>query len=291
MAEMAAAGSDLVMFDSIDLAVLAWVWANHRPNALAGYVGGNWPTWPPLEHLYGNYPAEHILSIAVFASEDAEFLDVETGDATIAQVYGWYTRQQARKAWRPGIYISAGSMPALLLTMNANAIARSSYRLWSAHYTGVPHICGPGTCGYPQADGTQWTSSAFGRSLDQSLLRPSFFPAPPKPPPPPVTVPLEDDVPTFENLTSDHHTWVSPLVPAGKRTLLLSTDAPGVYRVAFGGAGVWELVGNGQLPVEWAPPPANVPGPVRVPVPAGAVKVSLGGTHTTPEPPLTIDWA
>ena len=50
------------------------------------------------------------------------------------------------------------------------------------------HICGPSSCGYPAADGTQWTDSApglHGSWIDESLLLPSFFPAPPKPPPPP----------------------------------------------------------------------------------------------------------
>lgn len=48
-------------------------------------------------------------------------------------------------------------------------------KLWTAHYTGTPHICGPHSCAYPgltiDADGTQWTSGAY----DESLLLDSFF--------------------------------------------------------------------------------------------------------------------
>jgi peptidoglycan hydrolase-like protein with peptidoglycan-binding domain len=50
-------------------------------------------------------------------------------------------------------------------------------RLWSAHYGG-PHVCGPRpSCGALSvtADGTQWTSAAMGRVLDQSLLLDNFF--------------------------------------------------------------------------------------------------------------------
>lgn len=56
-------------------------------------------------------------------------------------------------------------------------IHRSSARLWSAHYGLGEHICGPHSCGALSidADGTQWTSSALGLVLDQSLLLDNFF--------------------------------------------------------------------------------------------------------------------
>ena len=48
-------------------------------------------------------------------------------------------------------------------------------RLWTAHYTETPHICGPGTCAFPglmfDVDGTQWHSGAY----DESLLNDDFF--------------------------------------------------------------------------------------------------------------------
>ena len=50
-------------------------------------------------------------------------------------------------------------------------------RLWSAHYGLGEHICGPNSCKALsiEADGTQWTSSALGRVLDQSELQSNFF--------------------------------------------------------------------------------------------------------------------
>ena len=152
-------------------------------DAYLGYADGRWPT---AVELRARFPQAHILILAVFPADDAEGLDIENGDATVAQVYDWFLRQQARKVWRPVLYISAGSSQGLLDTMAANGFARSSFRLLSAHYGAGKHICGPGTCGYPQADGTQWTDSAPGEGgsfIDESLLSASFFPAAPKPPP------------------------------------------------------------------------------------------------------------
>ena len=66
----------------------------------------------------------------------------------------------------------------MLLPLLASAgIPRASVRLWSAHYGAWEHICGPSTCNMVSVamDGTQWTSEAMGRDLDQSVLLASFF--------------------------------------------------------------------------------------------------------------------
>jgi len=115
-----------------------------------------------------------LLSIAVFAHDDADCLDVELGDATPAQAPAWVKRQ---KAPRPCLYASASVMNLLVATLDRAGIARGSVRLWSAHYKSGEHICGPDTCKLmsARADGTQWTPRARGISLDQSLLHDDFF--------------------------------------------------------------------------------------------------------------------
>jgi hypothetical protein len=161
--------STLTMFDSIELDQFP-----ADPVAVAGYVGGTWPTFPALA---GRFPHAHLLSVAVNSGEDAEVLDVENGDATIEDAPGWVRRQMARKVWRPGLYAQASNMGGLWRTVQAAGIARASVRLWSAHYEGE-HICGPDGCAYPgipACDGTQWTKTALGRNLDQSALLPGFF--------------------------------------------------------------------------------------------------------------------
>ena len=174
--------------------------------AYAGYVGGNWPTYNELK---AKFPNARLMSIAVNAGEDAECLDVEPGDATNAAIYGWFKRQLARKQWRPVIYTSVSNIDAVVATMTANGFARSSYRLWSAHYGAGQHICGPSTCKLTRTavDGTQWTSTAMGKSLDESILSAGFFPSlqpksAPKPAPKP-TGPFRQVVPKGNSKSLD----------------------------------------------------------------------------------------
>lgn len=161
----------IVMYDSIDPSQIP-----DNAQAAAGYVNGSWPTWSSLA---AKFPNAHRLSIAVNSSGDATCLDVENGDATVGDAPGWYARQVAVGVWRPCFYASAGIMDGLVATLQQAGIARSSVRLWSAHYSGE-HICAPGSCGTTSTamDATQWTDQALGRNLDQSLLVDDFFGTP-----------------------------------------------------------------------------------------------------------------
>lgn len=156
------------MFDSIDVGSLP-------PGAVAyaGYVGGEWPTFAALK---SRFSGASLLSVAIASDEFAMCLDVESGNATNAQVYDWYDMVKGTYPC-PVIYTSASNVAALIATMTANKIPRNGYLIWSAHYTGAAHVCSPSACGYPQADGTQWTDDAVGGSCDESLLLPYFFTA------------------------------------------------------------------------------------------------------------------
>lgn len=167
------------MFDDVNLAL--------EPSgafAYAGYVDGRFADFSELE---ARFPGAHFLSIAVSASDNAACLDVEPGDAVNADVFNWFKRQMEREQFRPCIYTSASNMSAMQATMQANGFDRRSYRLWSAHYTNVAHFCGPTTCGFGlnQADATQYTDNALGRSLDESIIADDFFGTPPVPKPVP----------------------------------------------------------------------------------------------------------
>jgi peptidoglycan hydrolase-like protein with peptidoglycan-binding domain len=103
----------------------------------------------------------------------ADALDIEPGDASPGD---------APAAYRKGIryfYGSASWISSITAALAGAGIARNQYRIISAHYIGA-HICGPATCGYPQADATQFTSRYLGRSLDATLCPADFFghPAP-----------------------------------------------------------------------------------------------------------------
>ena len=158
--------SEITMYDSVDVKQIP-----SNAQAAAGYVGGKWPTYPRLK-------APRTLSIAVNASEDAECLDVEKGDAEIFDAPRWVNRQLARGVKRPVLYCSVSLAPDLLDYLAKHGISRSQIRLWTAHYTFKPHRCSvacwKGFSG--QADATQYSDHALGRNLDVSLCSPTFFP-------------------------------------------------------------------------------------------------------------------
>ena len=151
---------NVTMYDSIEVSAIP---ANAE--AVAGYVGGKWPTY---HSLLVKFPDAKHLSIAVNAEEDAVCLDIEAGDANPSQAPAWVRKQHSRGVKRPVLYASLSAMPEVKQALVADHIKRSEFRLWAAHYTYKPHI-------EPGYDATQWTDKALGRNLDCSLCSPSFF--------------------------------------------------------------------------------------------------------------------
>jgi hypothetical protein len=146
--------------------------------AYAAYVDGGVGNQPNYAYIVSAFPKAEHLSIALFASNNADALDVEPGASAPSDIPGWYARQVARGIRRPVIYASVSAMNADVLPVLSQArIERANTRLWTAHYGLGEHICGPASCGALSigADGTQWTSSAMGLVLDQSLLVADFF--------------------------------------------------------------------------------------------------------------------
>ena len=155
-----------------------------NPQAVAGYVDGGIGDQPNYQWLVGHFPHAHHLSIALYPSHDADCLDVERGAASPDSAAAWYAGQVARGITRPCLYASADAMESdILPIIKAAGFPREKVRLWSAHYGQGEHICGPRSCGLMSidADGTQWTSNAMGRNLDQSILNDNFFGTPPAP--------------------------------------------------------------------------------------------------------------
>lgn len=158
-----------VMYDSVDVAQIPADAA-----AVAGYVDGEWPTYNELVKKFHN---SQKLSIAVFASDNAECLDVEKGDATPDQAPAWVKRQLDRGVSRPAVYSDVSDMPEVLALLADAGIARGDVRVFTAHYTYIEHRC-TALCGFGFkgiADATQWTDKALGRNLDQSLVADDFF--------------------------------------------------------------------------------------------------------------------
>lgn len=150
----------VVMFDTIEPEAIP-----DYAQAVAGYTGGRWPTFPAVVKLF---PRAHHVSIAVSADEDATMLDVETGDASPSQSPRWVRRQWSRGVERPILYGSRSTMREILLYLHGAGIPRARVRLLVADPTDTPHIP-------PGFDGCQWTWHANGLNLDESKLVPDFF--------------------------------------------------------------------------------------------------------------------
>ena len=146
--------------------------------AYAAYVDGSLGDQPNYAYIVTAFPRAQHLSISLSGGVNADALDVEQYAAVPGDVPGWYARQKQRGIQRPCVYASVSTMQDSILPVLSQAkISRSGVRLWTAHYGAGEHICGPASCGdlSVEADGTQWTSGALGRVLDQSELQDNFF--------------------------------------------------------------------------------------------------------------------
>jgi peptidoglycan hydrolase-like protein with peptidoglycan-binding domain len=254
----------LFMFDDVDVHLLP-----AGAYAYAGYLDGSYANFAQVKAAH---PPAHLVGIAVRACDDGDALDVEPGDAAISQAPGWVGRQHARGLARPIVYVSAANARLMIGTLTTAGISRPSYRLWLAHYGAGQHMCGPASCGYPQADGTQFTCKALGESLDESLLADDFFGAQP------LTFPVKQGEVGTEVVTLQKmlNAWASVigLVPVlvpdgafGQKTLAAVQRAQAHFSLPRTGAcdhTLWtDLAGKPtQRPVPGAP--LTAPSPVDV---------------------------
>ena len=140
--------------------------------AVAGYVQGA-NGWPDFGLLCALFPRAYHLSIGG-SHEVARCIDVESGFASITDVPWWFDHEADKSQGPPVLYGSAS----IVASLKAAAEGRP-HLIWSAHYNYRPHVCGPATCGFPQADATQWTDRAIpGGDADQTLIASveAFFP-------------------------------------------------------------------------------------------------------------------
>ncbi len=142
-------------------------------DAYAGYVNGKYLTYTAAKRH-----RKPTLAISVYLADIGECLDIESGDATPADGPKYVRMRRKAGVKRPVLYSSISDAAAVVAACRRAGVARRSYRVWSAHFTLAPHICGPKTCGYPtQAEGTQWSDKGGGGKYDESLLPSHFFKA------------------------------------------------------------------------------------------------------------------
>lgn len=153
-------------------------------SAYVGYADGNWPN---LVGVRARFPGLPILVLTTGLGI-GDGVDVEPGNVAwnngCAAVPGWVKDRIAAGVYRPVVYISSAYSQMIINLLAAAGLSRDQYRLFSAHWNSVNHVCHPGVCGLPAADGTQWKGNV-NNAYDISLILPNFFsvPAPPKPPP------------------------------------------------------------------------------------------------------------
>lgn len=115
------------------------------PNApkIAGYVNGIY-AWSYAD--WDNFPHADHVRISVTASANVgDVLDVETGDASPDQTAGWIAMRKAGGLYRPTIYCSRDTIPAVRAG-TGRYILGVDYDIWVADYTNVPHqVTAPGT--------------------------------------------------------------------------------------------------------------------------------------------------
>jgi hypothetical protein len=136
-----------------------------------------------VDGIYANYDAAvarfgaaKVRGITVTGQhgEHIYWCDSENGDLTGPQAVAWVQHEvNVLHHTDRGPYAQVSSMQAIIDALDAAGVKRDSYPVWTAHYAGE-HICGPRTCAYPgftqAADGTQFTETAHGKSLDESLV-------------------------------------------------------------------------------------------------------------------------
>ena len=127
----------------------------------AGYVGGNWPTLVPIMQ---RFPHARVVSIAVNASQSAQVLDVETGDATANEVPDWLNRMRAQGRKNITIYTSRSNIDAVLSACDAAKVARPL--IWAADWTGAPHTVAG-------AVAVQYLSNDY---FDETCITDAFWP-------------------------------------------------------------------------------------------------------------------
>lgn len=148
------------------------------PNDLDAYFGYDNGKWADFVAIAQAHKLSHLCDITVFAQNTGTAGDFEPGDMEPSQAVWYYWERTAAGVWRPVFYGSVdGYMVEILQDLNAANIARSSYRVWTAHYGRGQHICGPDTCNegagrMTSADATQWIDHG---GWDESLIRMDFF--------------------------------------------------------------------------------------------------------------------
>ena len=159
-------------------------------HAVAGYVDGLY-AWSQAGWDYHGAPLKVRIAVNP-ATMNAHVLDVEQGDATIAQAVAWVKAQRALGK-TPALYMSRGIVPAAEAAFRAAGMAYPLW--WIAEWTGTSHELGGAIAtqyDHPPHSGGHYdlsTVADYWPGIDPAPV-PAPAPPPPAPtPPPPAPAP------------------------------------------------------------------------------------------------------
>lgn len=161
--------TEVTLYDSITLSNIP-----SAAPAIAGYVDGRWQTWG---EVLRRWPRARHVSITATGRLEADVVDCEQDDATIAGALQWVRRMHALGHHAPGVYADLDTWVHGLQAALVSEFKRDQYRVWTAHYTHGWHRCGT-HCDARFTlipDATQFTDRALGRELDCSAALTTFF--------------------------------------------------------------------------------------------------------------------
>lgn len=159
------AATYVAVFDSVSI--------QRIPNAarrIAAYVDGEYANIHDAQTMR---PDAQLIAITVLGNAYAQVADLEAGALSVTQVRDWLRQARVRGQQRPCIYVEVSRLVSVVDELAILGEPRSSYRLWSAHWTGVPHICSA-ACGigdYEPPGMTQYESNSHDSGIDVSLTR------------------------------------------------------------------------------------------------------------------------
>jgi hypothetical protein len=158
------------------------VFSGLEVQAVAAYGNGRYANY---EKARTEFPHVPILEIDVSGQGIGNAGDFERGDMAYSHAGEWAKRRIQAGVHRPVIYFSVSNWQAIEQSLQSTGLHRSDVRVWTAHYTGKPHLCSV-ECGFghnegDHADATQWASAGTlpppyeHRDVDVSMTAGDFF--------------------------------------------------------------------------------------------------------------------
>ena len=150
-----------------------------KVEAIAAYGNGRYANY---EKAKAEFPHVPVLEIDVSGQGIGNAGDFEAGDMAYGNAGRWAEGRIKAGVHRPVVYFSVSNWKQVHEALEAAGIHMKDVRLWTAHYTGRPHLCSS-ECGFEpgHADATQWGTTGHlppeyeGRNIDVSETAPGFF--------------------------------------------------------------------------------------------------------------------